>query len=121
MRPKWKHFYMLPVLKKNDIEVVQLLAKEGNSEIRDAIGWTPLHHACFHGNLEIVIHLIMKANCNPNLPTLNGILPLQLACSGSEEHALKIVEFLINTANVIPMPPHLIRIHYLSIFLKPII
>ena len=87
---------------KNDIEAVQLLAKKGNSEIRDAKGWTPLNHACFHGNLEIVIHLIIKVNCNPSLPTLNGILPLQLVCSASEECALKIVMFLINTAKCNP-------------------
>ncbi len=87
---------------KNDIEAVQLLSKSGNSEIRDAKGWTPLNHACFHGNLEIIIHLIIKANCNPDLPTLNDILPLQLACSASEEYALKIVLFLINTAKCNP-------------------
>ena len=89
---------------KKDIEAVQLLAKEGNSDIKDSNGWTPLHHACLHGNVEIVAHLIIEAKCNPNLATPSGILPLQLACSGncSEECALKIVNFLVDTAKCDP-------------------
>ena len=101
---KKESFLHVACAHRNDIEAVQLLTKEGNSDIKDAKGWTPLHHACFHGNLRIVTHLITEAKCNPNLITSNGTLPLQLVCIGkcTEECALKMVKFLINTAKCDP-------------------
>ena len=88
-----------------DTEAVQLLAGKGNSDIKDAQGWTPLHYACIHGHLEIMTHLITQAKSNPEIATPAGTLPLQLACSHSicsEAKALNIVKFLITTAKCDP-------------------
>lgn len=90
-----------------DKEAVELLAVPGkcNPDIKDARGWTPLHHACVNGHIEIVTYLIGKSGSNPNITTSTGSLPLQLVCSYStcsEEKALEIIKFLTITAKCDP-------------------
>ena len=84
---------------KGDLEAVKLLVKpdEGDPDLKDNMGWTPLHHACFHCHLEIVEYLVNEVGSNPNAFTVDDTTSLQLACDSDcpEDQTLKIVKFLV--------------------------
>jgi ankyrin repeat protein len=44
-----------------------------------SIGYTPLHLACYNGNIDIV-NILLKCNSSVNLCDTNGSTPLHLAC-----------------------------------------
>lgn len=44
----------------------------------DQFSWTPLHHACHAGQLDI-IQLLLEAGASVDPPTLNGATPLMRA------------------------------------------
>ncbi|KAL0165409.1 hypothetical protein M9458_041162, partial [Cirrhinus mrigala] len=53
--------------------------------------WTPLHHACHAGQLDI-IQLLLEAGASVDLPTLNGATPLMRAIESCRPSC---VEYLI--------------------------
>ena len=55
-------------------------------------GWTPLHHACREGHLDMVKMLIAEFKTNVNCADSNGWTPLHHACS---KRHLDIVKMLI--------------------------
>ena len=84
-----------------DLDAVQSLARpgKGNFNMKDDNGWTPLHHACFHGHPDIVECLVnnLVQECEYEASIIKfRPSPLQLACeSNNSEHALlRIVKFL---------------------------
>lgn len=46
----------------------------------DALGWTPLHHAVYHGQIHLVAKLILVAHANPEAKTVTDEKPLHMAC-----------------------------------------
>lgn len=48
----------------------------------DQFGWTPLHHACHAGQLDI-IKLLVEAGAAVDMPTLGGATPLMRAIESS--------------------------------------
>ena len=90
-----------------DLEAVKMLtsSKKCDPNVQDDKGWTPLHHACFFGQLEIVEYLINKLRSDVNIPSMLGAyLPLQLACNSLciERVTLDLVKFLISTERCDP-------------------
>lgn len=49
---------------------------------RDQFCWTPLHHACHAGQLDI-IKLLVDAGAAVNMPTVSGATPLMRAIVSS--------------------------------------
>ena len=45
-------------IKNEAVKVKQLLAAGADANITDHAGWTPLHEACNHGNVECVRELL---------------------------------------------------------------
>ena len=58
---------------------------------RDNFKWTPLHHACHAGQLDIV-ETLLSNGAEMDAPTLSGGTPLTRAIESSREH---VVDFLI--------------------------
>ena len=89
-----------------DLQVVKMLTCSEKCEpnIKDDQEWTPLHYACFFGRLEIVKYLINQLCSDVNIPSILGVLPLQLACNSlcAERVTLDIVKFLITTGKCDP-------------------
>lgn len=59
----------------------------------DQFGWTPLHHACHAGQLDI-IKLLVEAGADVNSPTFSGATPLMRAIESSRPCC---VEYLIKS------------------------
>ena len=59
---------------------------------RDQLGWTPLHHACHTGRLDMV-ELLVSAGAKVDAAALHGGTPLMTAI---DSRALCCVEYLIN-------------------------
>jgi ankyrin repeat protein len=61
-------------------KIAQLLISHGaNCKLKNKDGWTSMHLACKHGNIDIVELL---ASTEPNLllePSRNGRLPIHIA------------------------------------------
>ena len=77
-------------------DVEKELAEAGEEvgiTVRDAMGWTPLHWASQHGNVEI-IELLLKHQCTPvNAAGTDGRTALYVACQNSHENvALALLE-----------------------------
>jgi ankyrin repeat protein len=55
---------LIEAVKRDDVETISMLSKlEINVNIQDNEGWTPLHHAAFHGKIKVLQRLIeLKAN-----------------------------------------------------------
>lgn len=69
--------------------IVELVGKGGNSlNQADYNGWTPLHWAISHGNIEAAKYLLKKG-ANPNLQSQNEETPLSLAATYNANKALK--------------------------------
>lgn len=62
-----------------------------NINARDNFKWTPLHHACHSGQLNVVEFLI-ENGAEIDAATMNGGTPLTRAIESSREH---VVEYLI--------------------------
>lgn len=58
---------------------------------RDNFKWTPLHHACHAGQLELV-KLLLDRGAELDAQTINGGTPIMRAIESSRED---VVEFLI--------------------------
>ena len=67
---------------------------------RDDEDFTPLHYACYFGQVEIVEYLISECLCSPGVKNIKKETPLHLACISpvKEENVLKIVKILIGVA-----------------------
>ena len=90
-----------------DLETVKMLTsfESCDPDIQDDKGWTPLHYACFFGQLEIVTYLINHLCSDVNITTKLGATPLQLICSNSlcaERVTLSIAKILITTGRCDP-------------------
>ena len=59
---------------------------------RDNFKWTPLHHACHAGQLDIV-SLLLDGGAEMEATGLSGGTPLTRAIESSREH---VVEFLLS-------------------------
>ena len=67
MRPQHYCKSLLHTACRADVRIVKYLVECGCEPCRqDYTDNTPLHIACEHGNLEIVVYLVTKAKCNPN-------------------------------------------------------
>ena len=62
-----------------------------NINAQDNFKWTPLHHACHGGQLDVVEYLI-ENNAIMDLSTINGGTPLTRAIESSRD---SVVEYLI--------------------------
>lgn len=70
----------------------QLSNKDYEINTLDICGETPLHIACEHGHLDIVGVLVIRQECDHNIPDRFGNTPLHMACMNSHNY---IVELLI--------------------------
>jgi ankyrin repeat protein len=59
---------------------------------RDNFKWTPLHHACHAGQLDIV-ELLLEHGADLDAPAMNGGTPLMRAIESSR---IDLVQYLIN-------------------------
>merc|ERR1712154_660732 len=82
--PSWQH-----VMSASSIE------QGADMNARDNFKWTPLHHACHAGQLDIV-QLLVESGAEIDASTINGGTPLTRAIESSRDH---VVEYLI-TAGV---------------------
>ncbi|XP_058705612.1 ankyrin repeat and SAM domain-containing protein 3 isoform X1 [Poecile atricapillus] len=67
-------------------EVVQACIQRGDMDLnkRNCGGWTPLMYASYIGH-DNIVHLLLEAGVNVNIPTLEGQTPLMLASSCGNE------------------------------------
>jgi len=68
-----------------DIDALESLIKEKNEQIiniKDKLGWSPLHHAVVGGQLESVKLLAEQKNINLNTQDHKGRTPLHYAAEG---------------------------------------
>ena len=85
-----------------DLDVLKLFAGSGcDYQPRDDKGLTPLHYACYSGNLDIVKYLVNELSCNPSVKTMNNEMALHLACisHAKETVVLELVTYLMSGAN----------------------
>lgn len=72
----------------NDPLAVEVLLIFGASvNARDAMGWTPLHHAAWYNCGEIFSFLLTRG-ANPNALTASGERPIDLACRNNAKDIL---------------------------------
>jgi hypothetical protein len=91
---------------------IDALVKHSRSHIaldaKDRYGWTPLHCACYHGNLEAAKRLI-AAGAVTNLPDKLGKTPLHLAAAQSRNSLCELLATqagtTINTQDARGMTP----------------
>ncbi|ORX42282.1 ankyrin [Piromyces finnis] len=81
---------------KDIIKFVKYLIEEKYIQNND--GWTPLHHAYYQGNENIVKYLIEKGT-NLNISDNIETAPLHFACQEEKEN-LDLVKYLIEKKNV---------------------
>ncbi|XP_060642229.2 ankyrin repeat and SAM domain-containing protein 3 isoform X1 [Anolis sagrei] len=74
-------------------EVVKesIQSKEVDLNQRNRGGWTPLMYASYIGH-DTIVHLLLEAGANVNVPTLEGQTPLMLAASCGNE---SVASFLL--------------------------
>ncbi|XP_019395531.1 PREDICTED: ankyrin repeat and SAM domain-containing protein 3 isoform X1 [Crocodylus porosus] len=67
-------------------EVVQECIQRGDADLnkRNCGGWTPLMYASYIGH-DTIVHLLLEAGVNVNIPTPEGQTPLMLASSCGNE------------------------------------
>ncbi|XP_041973141.1 ankyrin repeat, SAM and basic leucine zipper domain-containing protein 1 isoform X2 [Aricia agestis] len=79
-----------------DLEKFKSILNLKNVNVKLDSGWTPLLHACFHGQEEFVKYLL-EAGANPNL-SADSVSPVMMACSNtsaSDTAVYNIVTMLI--------------------------
>ncbi|MGN0929016.1 MAG: ankyrin repeat domain-containing protein [Alphaproteobacteria bacterium] len=93
-----KQQYIINCIACGDIETLKLLIKEkGIKRKNDAMDWTYLHYAAFHGNIEAG-KLLLNAGLNIDALDKNYETPLFIAISNEKP---EMVDFLIkNNANL---------------------
>jgi len=84
---------LLESVKRGDANAVRKLL-EGGDRVNEAdcLGWTALHHACFHDRLDNV-RVLIDFQADVNATANNGWTPLHLACRYSKDKSL--LEFLL--------------------------
>ena len=76
------------------MEVVKYLVEAGAKvEATDGGGWTPLHHACSGGHMEVVKYLVEEANASLGAVTNSNQTPLDLA--RANDHSA-VTEYLLS-------------------------
>lgn len=82
------------------IEIIAKLAGEGKNKLNrvDYKGWTPLHWAVSHGNIEAAKYLL-KNGADPNLQSQDGKTPLSLVATSFGDKILKddIIHLLLTS------------------------
>lgn len=76
----------------------------------DQFNWTPLHHACHAGQLDI-IKLLLEAGASVDPPTLNGATPLMRAIESCRPSC---VEYLIKAGAKINAVNKTGTVHFLG-------
>ena len=92
----------------NDNEGISLSARQPNPEplssvdvnVQDGSSCTPLHTACYYGQLDIVKFLMSSEQANPISKDIIGNTPLHLVCSSGN---VDIVKYLLSTGRIDPM------------------
>ncbi|KAF5834183.1 ankyrin repeat-containing domain protein [Dunaliella salina] len=78
--------------------VEQLIKAQADVHITNYRGWSALHHASYHGWLEISRVLIAEAGAPIDQATLNGETPLHFAANQNQMDVLKLL--LLNEADI---------------------
>ena len=75
---------------------------KNNYETRDDNGWTPLHYACYYGNVDIASYLIGVQSCASTVKTIENSTALHLACISpvGEALVLQVVTVLVSTTEL---------------------
>ncbi|KAF0720286.1 Aste57867_430 [Aphanomyces stellatus] len=68
-----------------------LLDKKADMMLASNIGWTPLHSACYNGQLEVV--RVLAKYMDLNMPTKTGTTPLYVAAGNGQ---LDVVQYLLS-------------------------
>lgn len=82
----------LLVLSKCRIECITLFSSSADVNAKDNFKWSPLHHACHSGQVDLV-QLLLESGAEIDAQTINGGTPLMRAIESSRE---PLVEFLIS-------------------------
>ncbi|CAB0029932.1 unnamed protein product [Trichogramma brassicae] len=64
-------------------DLLKLFLKTGKDvkvDVKDKMGWTPLHHATWRGHKKITATLLKQKSIDPNAVENNGWTPLHLMC-----------------------------------------
>lgn len=79
-------------VKKNDqTRIKELIANNINVNMKDKLGWTPLHHACFLSHYDIA-QLLLKAKADPNIhENRNRLTPLHISCTNLDWRTTKLL------------------------------
>ena len=72
---------LLVAVQSGDVEKVRELLASGRYDVNgvDEDGWTPLHHACVEGQLDMARMLIAEFNADMSIQNSSGAIPLMLA------------------------------------------
>ena len=79
------------ILTKSRFPLTHAFCYRADVHSKDNFKWTPLHHACHSGQLDIV-QLLLSTGAEMDAPALNGGTPLIRAIESS---SLDIVTYLI--------------------------
>ena len=87
----------------NELSIIQDILHEYNHDkkvvnMAQVDGFTPVHYACFLGEIRI-LELLIKAGGNMHQLSNNGINCLHLAC---QRNRLEMVRLLVNRYNFNP-------------------
>ncbi|EKD23487.1 MAG: ankyrin repeat protein [uncultured bacterium] len=111
-----KNDYIINVIIKNGglpIILRELIKRGANLNIKDDLGWTPLHHAVNMGNTIIfdIIQTLVENGADKNIKNLDGKLPIDLlkdpkniSDSNEKFEAEKVYNFLKYNTVALPAP-----------------
>lgn len=111
-----KNDYIINVIIKNGglpIILRELIKRGANLNIKDDLGWTPLHHAVNMGNKIIfdIIKTLVENGADKNIKNLDGKLPIDLlkdpkniSDSNEKFEAEKVYNFLKYNTVTLPAP-----------------
>ena len=91
----------------NKEDAVRLLPRiQQPAKVRDGQKASLLHHAAWHGWLDVVIELATKYKCNVNCKDEFGYTPLNSAAANDQ---LEVMKYLINEQHCDPMTRNIIQ------------
>ena len=80
----------------NFIELI-LDNKNFNPDIKDILGFTPLHYACYY-SIKFIVEKLINLNANPNLFNNNGILPIHYTIN---DYKIEIFNILVENSAIL--------------------
>ena len=88
---------LLDAARDGNLVLVELALRNGaNVNGLDFFGWTPLHHACWRGHLDVVRCLLTTGHAILEVTDDDGMTPLHYAC---REGHVDVIRYLLTYHN----------------------